>query len=249
MLLRIERLALLMLVITYLLTSLVTPEVATLQAMVAVVVLVTGFSRLGTAFKVAAGLFLVAGSSLLVISHAPFVKVVQSINGMNGFVVLLLVMQLFTIPLAIGNYQEAIEEVSTTAFRSAQGLNGFIMAVTFVLASILSLGTVPLMYTLLQTTVHRWVEPATPFLATAVSWVIIMGTLWAPGAATIFVVATVTHQGWGRLFLPSLGLGVLGMGLSLLLTHAQYQIKNSAVLGKHSVTGPITAYWWCSGPF
>ncbi|MBE4709616.1 hypothetical protein [Limosilactobacillus fermentum] len=53
-----------------------------------------------------------------------------------------------------------------------------------------------------------------------------MGTLWAPGAATIFVVATVTHQGWGRLFLPSLGLGVLGMGLSLLLTHAQYQIKD-----------------------
>ena len=175
MLLRIERLALLMLVITYLLTSLVTPEVATLQAMVAVVVLVTGFSRLGTAFKVADGLFLVAGSSLLVISHAPFVKVVQIINGMNGFVVLLLVMQLFTIPLAIGNYQEAIEEVSTTAFRSAQGLNGFIMAETFVLASILSLGTVPLMYTLLQTTVHRRVEPATSFLATAVSRAFILG--------------------------------------------------------------------------
>jgi hypothetical protein len=69
-----------------------------------------------------------------------------------------------------------------------------------------------------------------------------VGTLWAPGAATIFLISTVTQVSWTRLFLPCLILGLLGLVLAYLMEHRQPYMRVQPVPSRSEPATPVTAH-------
>lgn len=221
---KIERGLLILLVIGSLVGLIWPKQTAGVLAIVSLLVLVAGFHHLGTAFKWATGIFFLLGLLIAVLSHFPFLMTCNAINSMDNLIVLLIVMQLFTMPITIGHYQDSIIALVNGKLPTNRGFFGFIMLITFLLSSILSMGTVPIIYSVLGPTIkQRLGENYQQFSSVAISRSFTLGTLWAPGAATIFLISTITRVPLQRLFAPSFILGLLGLGLVWLMEgHASY---------------------------
>ena len=72
-------------------------------AIISILVMVWGFNHLGTAFKWATGIFFILGLLIAIDSHFSLKETAQAINSMDNLIVLLIVVQLFTVPVAIGH--------------------------------------------------------------------------------------------------------------------------------------------------
>lgn len=217
---KIERIWLILLVITSLLNLIWPAEMTIPLATISILVMVWGFHHLGTAFKWATGIFFMLGLLIAIGSHFSLKEMAQAINSMDNLIVLLIVMQLFTVPVAIGHYQQSIVELVNGKLPTNRGLFSFTMLITFLLSSILSMGTVPIIYSVLGPTMSQRVgNDYQQYSSVAISRSFTLGTLWAPGAATIFLISTITHVPLQKLFVPSFVLGILGLILSYLMEY------------------------------
>ena len=172
------------------------------------------------AFKWATGIFFTLGLLIAIGSHFSVKETAQAINSMDNLIVLLIVMQLFTVPITIGHYQQSIVALVNGKLPTNRGLFGFTMLITFLLSSILSMGTVPIIYSVLGPTMKQRVgNNYQQYSSVAISRSFTLGTLWAPGAATIFLISTITHVPLQKLFVPSFVLGILGLILSFLMEY------------------------------
>lgn len=195
---------------------------------VSLIVLFLGFHHLGSAFKWATGIFFILGLVLVFTNHFTFAKLTTGVNSMNGIIVLLIVMQLFTIPINIGGYQEAIVNLVNNKLPTNKRLFVFTMVITFLLSSILSMGTVPIIYSILGPILRKRLgKNYERFSSVAISRSFTLGTLWAPGAATIFLISSITRVPLQRLFIPSLTLGILGLFLSYFVAHNKAYMKSN----------------------
>lgn len=223
-----ERILLVLLVIISILNLALANQVALVLAIASLLVLIGGFHHLGTAFKWATGIFFILGLLIAGYEHFSLSMVINAVNSMDNLIVLLIVMQLFTVPIAVGRYQNSIVTLVNGKLPTNRGLFAFTMLITFLLSSILSMGTVPIIYSILGPTIkQRLGEKYNHFSSVAISRSFTLGTLWAPGAATIFLISTITHVPLQKLFVPSFILGLLGLLLALLIElHALPAKKN-----------------------
>lgn len=228
-LLQIERIFLCLLVLLDVLAMFFTPLQYPLM-IVSLIVLFLGFHHLGSAFKWATGIFFILGLILVFTNHFTFAKLTTGVNSMNGIIVLLIVMQLFTIPINIGGYQKAIVNLVNNKLPTNKRLFVFTMVITFLLSSILSMGTVPIIYSILGPILRKRLgKNYERFSSVAISRAFTLGTLWAPGAATIFLISSITRVPLQRLFIPSLTLGILGLILSYFVAHNKAYMRSSHV--------------------
>ncbi|ETF12815.1 integral membrane protein [Lactiplantibacillus plantarum 4_3] len=209
------------LIIIQLLSLIVPVNLTLLNAVLAIGVSILGIQSLSRSFQVATLIFFIAGLGLLSTTGLSINGLAMAITSMVDIVVLLVVMQLFLIPVTIGNYQATVEAFIQKHIRGPKQTFTFVMIVTHLLSSILSMGTVAIVLSILGDSIKRQVKDATRFSATAVTRGFTLGTLWAPGAATIFLISTVTKVGWTQLFIPCLILGLLGLLLAYLMEHNQ----------------------------
>lgn len=191
-------------------------------AILACLALILGFHHLGLAFKWATGIFFLLGLILLRASHFSWLKLTTGVNSMTGLIVLLIIMQLFTVPIKIGGYQASIINLVNNKLPTNKKLFVFTMLITFLLSSILSMGTVPIVYSVLGPTLQKRLGTNYHrFSSVAISRAFTLGTLWAPGAATIFLISSITKVPLQKLFIPSFVLGVLGLLLAYLVACRQ----------------------------
>lgn len=98
------------------------------------------------------------------------------------------------------------------------------------------MGTVPIVFSILGGSLQKRVVDYNKFSSNAITRAFIMGTLWAPGAATIFLICSVTKVSWSRLFLPSIILAIWGLTISYLLEYRKSYLTRGkpvqAVVGK-----------------
>lgn len=213
-----ERILLILLVIISILNLIFANQFAVTLAIVSVLVLICGFYHLGNAFKWATGIFLLLGLVIAQYDHFALARLIDAVNSMDNLIVLLIVMQLFTIPIAVGRYQSSIVTLVNGKLPTNRSLFGFTMLITFLLSSILSMGTVPIIYSILGPTIkQRLGDQYDHFSSVAISRSFTLGTLWAPGAATIFLISTITHVPIQKLFVPSFILGLLGLCIAWLI--------------------------------
>lgn len=202
-----------------------------IDAIVAIGVAVLGIKNLSRSFQIATFVFFIAGLGLLSTTGLSLDGIATAIVSMVDIVVLLVVMQLFLIPVTVGKYQAAVEAFMQDHVHGPKQTYTFVMLVTHLLSSILSMGTVAIVLSILGDSIKRQVKDAARFSATAVTRAFTLGTLWAPGAATIFLISTVTKVSWTRLFIPCLILGLLGLVLAYVMErHQAYmQVKPSVI--------------------
>lgn len=125
------------------------------------------------------------------------------------------------VPVTMGNYQTAVEDFMKKKLHTPKAIYIFVMAVTHLLSSILSMGTVPIVISVLGDSIKQRVNDYQQFSGKAITRAFTLGTLWAPGAATIFLISTVTKVKWNVLFLPCIILGILGLFLAYFLESRQ----------------------------
>ncbi len=235
---KFERILLILLVIGNLLNILWPHSLTPLLAAISVLLMICGFQHLGLTFKWATVIFFILGLLIVIFNQFSLSESLRAINSMDNLVVLLVVMQLFTIPIAVGDYQRSIVELVDEKLPTNKGLFGFTMLTTFLLSSILSMGTVPIIYSVLGPTIQkRTGNNYKRFSSVAISRAFTLGTLWAPGAATIFLISTITHVSLQTLFIPSFFLGLLGLLLSWLIEQRAPLLNGEAATtkNKHSL--------------
>lgn len=191
-----------------------------------VVISILGLRVMSRAFQRVTMLFLILGMGGLCVYHQPINVWMESFNTMANFISILVVMQLFTIPISAGRYDQVLCYWLKKFCKSSGMLFLFTMMVTHILSSFLSMGTVPVVINLFSDTIKKQIRNYKRFIATAVSRSFTLGTLWAPGAATIFLVGKVTNVSWPRIFAPSLLIGLGGIVTAYILELGEGHISN-----------------------
>lgn len=193
--------------------------------LVCIPIFALGITRLSNSFKIATAIFIVAGIVLLFTGIFSIYVLAKAWTSMIDIVVLLVVMQLFMLPVTVGNYQKAVEQFMENKLHTPKSIYVFVMLITHLLSSILSMGTVSIVISVLGDSIKRRVKDYEHFSGTAITRAFTLGTLWAPGAATIFLISTVTKVQWSSLFLPCILLGVLGLVLAYLMESKKTYLK------------------------
>jgi hypothetical protein len=136
---------------------------------------------------------------------------------MTSIISILVIMQLFTIPIEVGEYDKAVQYWLTRSFKGEPGLFFFSTVVTHIFASFLLFGTVPVMISLLGDTLKRSVTNYERFISVAISRGYVLTVLWAPGAINLLLVTQATGVRWIEIFIPGLVLSLIGVVTSFVL--------------------------------
>lgn len=221
----IYRLLILGLVLTQLLGLVIPVDLTLLEALFAVGISLYGIRKLSRSFQVATIIFFVAGIILLSTTGLTIGRLAAGVISMIDIIVLLIVMRLFLVPVNVGKYQASVEEFMEYHVHGPKQTYSFVMVVTNLLSSILNMGTIAIVISVLGDSMKKQVKDSNRLASTAITRAYTMGTLWAPGAATIFLISSVTKVGWTRLFVPCFILGSMGLVLSYFMEHNQAYVK------------------------
>ena len=180
----------------------------------AFIVLLSGVFLMGKGFRAATILFLAAGIAALALTRQPFAAWLRSLNSMTNTVAIMVVMQVFSIPVSMARCDVAIREWAEKKFPSDRSLFVFSTLITHVLTSFLMMGAIPVSLALVGSTVESRVEKPRQFLAQSLSRGYVLAALWAPGAINLYLVVQATGVSWSSILIPGFILAALGLGLS-----------------------------------
>ncbi|KAB2950943.1 hypothetical protein F9B85_13720 [Heliorestis acidaminivorans] len=180
-------------------------------------VLGTGIVLMGQGFRIITFVFLILGVGLLLFYGQPFEVWISSINALTNVVAIVAIMQLFAIPIAVGQYDRVVRYWITKSSQGERGLFLITTAGTQFLTSLLMFGSIPVMIAILGDTLKNCVSNYQRFVATATVRGYGLAALWAPGAINLFLVMQATGVYWSDIVLPGFLLGILGIFISYLL--------------------------------
>lgn len=178
-----------------------------------------GLSQQKKAFRSVTLLFFTAGVGILALYRLPLAIWIQSLDSMTNIIAIILVMQLFSIPIDIGKYGDTVEFWLKKLFKKESSLYLFAMLATNLFSSFLLFGTVPVMVSLFNKALKNNLQEHRRFFATAIMRGYAMVLFWAPGAVIMLLVMHVTNVAWSQLFLPGLLLSLIGLASAYLLEH------------------------------
>jgi len=184
-----------------------------------VLLFVCGFPLQGKEFKKITLFFLLLGAAILMYYQLPFVSWMQSLVSMTNVIAIIVVMQLFTLPIELGEYSKTIEYWLKKSFKKESSLFLFVMLVTHIFSSFLLFGTVPVMVSLFSKALKNNIPDYKRFLAVAIVRGYSMAMCWAPGAIIMLVVLQVTEVSWFDLFGPGILLSMIGLATAYGFEH------------------------------
>lgn len=209
-----------LLVITLLhVTQLFMPVSLELLAFFTALLFGVGLGMQKSGFRTITLFFFTLGTLILIYYKLPFSIGMQSLTSMTNIIAIIVVMQLFSIPIEVGHYSDTVEYWLKRLFKKESSLYLFAMLVTNLFASFLLFGTVPVMVSLFNKALKNSVSQYQRFFATAIMRGYTLALFWAPGAIIILLVMQVTHVSWSQLFVPGLLLSAIGLLTSYALEH------------------------------
>ena len=243
------RAAILLLAFLNLLTPLFGSKLTPFIFGASVLAVITGLAVMGPGFRVITAVFSLAGAGLLAYHHLPLSAWMSAFNSMTNVVSILIVMQMFAIPVEAGKYDQAVQYLLNRSVKSQTALFGVTTVVTHVFASFLLFGSIPVIVTLLSNMVKHTVDDWQRFIAASVSRGYSLVSLWAPGAINLFLVAQATGVSWLELFIPGIMLGMVGIATSYLLEAGRLPAKappgNNEVYGiEEEVRSKVRTIGW-----
>lgn len=178
-----------------------------------------GFPQQGKEFKKITLFFLSIGAAILIYYQLPLLSWMQSLVSMTNVIAIIVVMQLFTLPIEIGKYSSTIEYWLKKSFAKESSLFLFVMLITHIFASFLLFGTVPVMVSLFSKALKNNIPNYKRFLAVAIVRGYSMAMCWAPGAVIMLIVLQVTEVSWFDLFVPGFLLSIIGLATAYGFEH------------------------------
>jgi len=163
-------------------------------------------------------------------TNQPFVNLMKGTGSMMDFIGVLAIMQLFGIPLQLGSYKRDFAYLVFKYLKKEKHLYLLTTLSTQFFGTFLSLGAIPIIVSLLGESLRNNVQNYTRFISTATSRGYALMTSWAPGAATVLLVLSITHLEWNQIFLPGFILSIMGI-----ITSGAYEEKLSLKPGPYSL--------------
>lgn len=188
----------------------------------AIVVLFSGMTMMGKGFFKATLAFLFMGIAMLLYYGQPLPIWIAAVNSMTNVIAILVVMQTFSMPIKIGEYNISIQYWLRKSFKGEGPLFLFTTSATHVFTSFLMFGAIPVMISLMEHTLKESVDNYKRFMAAAVSRGYALASLWAPGAINLFLVIQATGVNWSAVFVPGMVLSLIGIVISYSLETKLY---------------------------
>lgn len=190
--------------------------------------LLVSIRDVSSGFKTPVAVFLLTGTALLLYSGAGSIIWLKAITSMLNIVGILVIMQLFSIPIAAGDYGSAVENVMRRFSNSPGKLFAIISLLTNIFGSFLLFGTIPVMLSLVKDAVFKFINQPERFISNAVTRSYSLVVLWTPTAVNIVIVSSITGASWQQLAIPGLCVGVLGLIFSNVLENINMKdyVKN-----------------------
>ncbi len=207
----------------------------------ALILFLFGFPLQGKGFKKITLVFLFIGSSILIYYKLPFAIWMQAFVSMTNVIAIIVVMQLFTLPIELGGYSNTIEYWLKKSFKKESSLFLFAMFVTHVFSSFLLFGTVPVMVSLFSKALKDNISNYQRFLAAAIVRGYAMALFWAPGAIIMLLVLQVTNVSWLDLFVPGFLLSLIGLVTAYVFEHVTRLNKPIMTAAADRVVAPENA--------
>lgn len=193
------------------LKSFVSIDLSMLIFIIGILFLLLSVKDVSGGFKKPVGVFLIVGGLLLIYNGAGIIAWRQAITSMLNIVGILVIMQLFSIPIAAGDYGRALEIVMRRFSNSPGKLFAIISLLTNIFGSFLLFGTIPVMLSLVQEAVFKFINQPERFISNAITRSYSLVVLWTPTAVNIVIVSSITGAGWQQLAVPGLCVGAIGL--------------------------------------
>lgn len=211
------RVAVMLLALLKLVSLLVKYDLGLLMFAVILIILITGLPLMGPGFRNITAFFGIAGTAMLLQGGHPLSFWALAFNSMTSVIAILVIMQLFSVPMEAGRYNLAVQYWLQKSVTSAATLFLVTTALTHVLASFLMFGSIPVMVSMLSGMLEKSVANYRRFISVTASRGYVLASLWAPGAINLLLVAQATGARWLDLVIPGFLLAMIGIITSYLL--------------------------------
>jgi hypothetical protein len=160
---------------------------------------------------------LIAGLALIIAYKQPFTTLFDGAISMVNLIGILVALQLFTVPVFVGNYGPAVESLVLRYAKKEKHLFIIVTIVSCLLASFLFAGTVPVVLAFLEKTIDKNVRNKNQFISAAISRGFTTALLWSPAALTLLFTMQATNTQWADIIPYLLLLCVFAMATSYVL--------------------------------
>lgn len=186
-------------------------------AVLGVLMIFFGYNLLTGSFKRMAGAFFCLGAAINIYTMQPLSSWIAGVNYMLNISAILVIMQLFTIPIRLDDYAETMRYLILRTFKSERAIYIFTLLATHVFATFLLFGTMPVMISLFGEPLKKIVADFERFTSTALTRSYAMVVSWAPGAVNILLVVSATGARWIEMLPLSICVTILGLTLAYLM--------------------------------
>lgn len=190
-----------------------------------VVALFSNLPTLGASYKKPVYVFLVLSLCLLIKYQLPIETLVTGANSMAGIISMAAVLQLFSLPVKLGRYDNALQEFLQTTYKKESSLYIFLSLISHILGSFMLTGTVYMIYAIFNAPLKKMVHDPKRFTVTAINRGYSLVTLWAPGAINVLLALQATGADWLQVFIPAFLLTLIGFATAILL-EVKTQLKS-----------------------
>lgn len=211
-----------------------------LTFLLGIVVLFSSLPLMEKSFQKSSLVFLSAGILLMLMNRQPLEAWITGMNSMLIVSSIVVIMQLFSIPIKAGNYHAALENLLFKRVGKESTLFVITSVVTHLFSSFLLLGTIPVMFSLLGDLLKKKVTDYERFMITSLTRSFSLVVLWAPGAVNILLVLKATGAKWLEVFLPGMLLSVVGLATSYLIELKQNKISSHLQENKEEAEQAVT---------
>lgn len=191
------------------------PILKDINAVFGILIIIFAYSGLSSSFRKMTLAFLGLGAVINLTSNQPMESWISGINYMLNISAILVIMQLFTIPIRLGDYAGSFKHLILKVFHTERSIYCFSTLVIHMFSSILLFGTIPVMLSLLGEPLKQIVKDYKRFMGTSLVRGYATVVMWAPGAVNILLVLNSTGARWVDIFFIGVTLSVLGLLLAI----------------------------------
>lgn len=190
-----------------------------------VVILASALTCMESSYKRPVYFFLLLSAAFAYQYQLPLSTLVAGVRSMLPIVAIVAVLQIFIVPIAVGRYDLALRQYLREHFRSGGSLSLFLHLATHIFGALLSLGAVPLVFSIFNGSISGRVNEYKRFIVTAESRGFAMSTIWAPGAASVMLAMQATGAEWFGIFACTSGLAIAGIITSVFMEKKLQAVK------------------------
>lgn len=189
------------------------------------VILLTNLPSLGSSYKKPVCVFLALSLIIAVKYSVPAASLITGVNSMTGIIAMVAVLQLFTVPIKLGQYDKALQQFLQATYRKESSVYIFLSLISHILGSFMLTGTVPMMFAIFSDPLKNMVHEPKHFTVTAICRGYSLVTLWAPGAINVILALQATGANWLQVAMPAIILTLAGLVTAIFL-EVKFRLKD-----------------------